>query len=119
MASEIIRIEGDLISARISGTLRLADQNAFQRQAAQLIAKGRKLRLLAVLDGFQGWEKGVDWSDVDFLVTHGNDIVKMAFVGEECWKEQLFAFVGKGLRKTEIEFFPSGRLKEAETWVRS
>jgi hypothetical protein len=43
----------------------------------------------------------------------------MGIVGDKNWKEEIFAFVGKGFRTTEIEFFPSDRLKEAESWIRA
>lgn len=50
---------------------------------------------------------------------HGNDVDKMALVGDERWKEEALLFVGKGLRSTEVEFFPSSSLKKAEEWVRA
>lgn len=118
MACEIIRVEDDVISARLSGIFRLADQKALQSIAGKVIAEGRKVRLIAILENFQGWEKGVDWSDIDFLVEHGGGVAKMAIVGDKRWKEEVFAFVGKGLRATEIEFFPSDLLKQAESWIR-
>ena len=73
----------------------------------------------SIVENFQGWEKGVDWSDVDFLLAHGNDIARMAIVGDERWKVEALAFVGKGFRTTEIEFFSPSSLKEAEGWVRA
>jgi len=119
MACEIIRIEDDLIFARVTGVMRLADQKTLQNIAGQVIARGGKVRLLAIFDGFHGWEKGVDWSDIDFLIEHGSEVAKMAIVGDKNWRVEIFAFVGKGVRTTEIEFFPSDRLKEAESWVRA
>jgi len=117
MAQEIIRIDGDVAYVKISGVMKLADQEAFQTAAMKLIARGRKVRLLATLEDFRGWEKGVDWGDIGFLMAHGNDVAKMAIVGDERWKDEVFAFVGKGLRTTEIEFFPPSSSKEAESWI--
>jgi len=119
VAYEIIRIDEAVLTIRISGVMKLADQQSLQTTGMQQIAKGRKVRLLVTLVDFQGWEKGVDWGDVGFLMEHGDDIAKMAFVGDERWKDQVFAFVGKGFRTTEIEFFPSSSMKEAESWIRS
>jgi hypothetical protein len=98
---------------------RLTDLKALQNIAGQVIARGSKVRLIAILEDFQGWEKGVDWSDIDFLVEHGNEVGKMAIVGDKNWKEEVLAFLGKGFRSTEIEFFTSDHLKEAESWVRA
>lgn len=119
MACEIIQIEDNLISARIFDIMRLVDHQALQKIAGQRISRGGKIRFLALLEGFQGWEKGVDWSDIDFLVEYGDHIVKMAIVGDAAWKEEVFAFVGKGLRTTSVEFFPLDRLEEAKSWVQS
>jgi hypothetical protein len=119
VAYEIIGIDGAVLHVRISGVMRLADQQSLQGAGMKLIAKGRKARLLVTLVDFQGWEKGVDWSDVGFLMEHGDDISKMAIVGDERWRDQIFAFVGKGFRSTEIEFFPPASMKEAERWIRA
>jgi hypothetical protein len=117
MACEIIKIEDSLVYARIRDVMRVADQKALESAAMELIGKGNKVRLIAIMENFRGWEKSEAWSDVGFMATHGNEIVKMAIVGEEKWREEAFLFVGKGLRSTEIEFFPSSSLKQAEEWA--
>lgn len=119
MTHEIIGIDGAVLSIRISGIMRLEDQHSLQTAGMELMAKGQKLRLLVALVDFQGWEKGVDWGDVGFLMSHGDDIAKMAIVGDEKWKDQVFAFVGKGFRATEVEFFPFSSMKQAESWIRT
>ncbi|NLI31834.1 MAG: STAS/SEC14 domain-containing protein [Deltaproteobacteria bacterium] len=117
MAYGITRIDDAVLHVTISGVMKLSDQQSLQTAGMELIAKGRKLRLLVTLVDFQGWEKGVDWGDVGFMIAHGDDIAKMAFVGDERWKDQVFAFVGKGFRTTEIEFFPSASMTAAESWI--
>lgn len=119
MACEILQIEDGLITAKVSGTLRLVDHQVLQGVARQVVAKTGKVKLLAFLDDFKGWEKGVDWSNIDFLIEHGSSVAKMAIVGDRSWKEDVLAFVGKGLRESEIEFFSLDRLTEAEVWVRA
>lgn len=118
MAYEIIDIDGEVMRVRIRGIMRLADQTALQSVAQNLIEQGRKPRLLVTTDNFEGWEKGEGWGDIGFLMNYGDDIAKIAIVGDERWKEQAFLFAGKGLRTTEIEFFPPSSSKEAELWVR-
>ena len=119
MACEIIKITDSIVRASIRGFMQVADQKVLESAATELIGKGKKVRLLAILDNFRGWEKSEAWGDVGFMAKHGNDIEKMAIVGDEQWKEETFLFVGKGLRSTEIEFFPSSSLKQAEEWVRT
>lgn len=119
MAHEILEMKDDIISVRYSGILRKADMTALQELALQLIRQGKKLRLLAVLENFQGWDKQEDWNDIGFMIEHGDDFAKMALVGDEKWKDDAFLFVGKGFRATDIEFFPSTALPEAERWIRN
>ncbi len=119
MAYEIIGIDGNLVRVKISGVMKLADQQSLQTAGMEQIAQGRKVRLLVTLLDFEGWERGVDWSDVGFFMAHGDDISKIAIVGDKRWKDQVFAFLGKGLRRTEIEFFPSSSSKEAENWIQA
>lgn len=118
MAFEVIGIDGDTVQIVLSGVMRLSDQQSLQVAGKQLIEEGAKLRLLIALDSFQGWEKGVDWGDIAFLMDYGNEITKMAVVGEERWKEPMYAFLGKGFRATEIEFFTPAMRRQAEQWVR-
>ncbi len=117
MACEIIKITDSVVHVRIRDVMRIADQKVLESVAMELIGKGKKVRLVAILESFKGWEKSEAWGDLGFMVKHGNDVVKMAIVGDERWKEEAFLFVGKGLRSTEVEFFPSSSLKQAEEWV--
>jgi hypothetical protein len=117
MACEIIKITDSVIYARIRDVMQLADQRMLESVALELIGKGKKVRLIAVMENFRGWEKSEAWGDVGFMAAHGDDVVKMAIVGDEQWKEETFLFVGKGLRSTEIEFFPLSSVKQAEEWV--
>jgi len=119
MSFKIIETDDDVICVRLSGLMRFADQQALQARARSLIEQGKAVRVLVYADDFQGWERTDDWSDVGFLMEHGDDIAKMAIVGDAKWKDDVFLFVGKGLRKTEIEFFTRDDHSEAERWVRA
>jgi len=119
MAFDIIKTDGPVLHIRITGVMQFADQQALNAAAKKLIARGVKPRVLVIVENFQGWEKGADWGDVSFLTDYGDDIVKMAIVGDEKWKEQVFMFTAKGLRKTAIEYFAPTALAQAEAWVRA
>jgi hypothetical protein len=102
---------------QVVGVMTLDDQAALQSAARVLIARGLKPRVLAVLDGFGGWAKGQDWGDVTFLSEHGDDIARMAIVGEERWRDDALMFVAKGLRTTGIEYFTPDHLARARQWL--
>lgn len=117
MACEIIKITDSIVHARIWDAMQPADQKLLESAAMEMIRKGNKVRLIVILENFKGWEKTEAWGDVGFMIKHGNDIVKMAIVGDERWKDETFVFVGKGLRSTKVEFFSPTALKQAEVWV--
>ena len=119
MAHEVMEIRDEVIKLRLSGLLTRADMTALQELAVRMIRQGKKPRVLAVLDSFQGWATHEDWNEIDFLAEHGDDIVRMALVGDDAWKDETCLFVAKGLRATEIEFFSPAALDEAEQWVAS
>jgi hypothetical protein len=119
MAHEIVQIEGALITVRVKGLLRVADMQAMQSLGLDLIRQGKNPRVLILAEDFQGWDPRDDWNDIGFFVEHGNDIERLAFVGDARWKDDIFLFAGKGLRKTEVEFFPTAALEEARNWLRA
>lgn len=119
MAFEIVKTDGAVLHVRIQGVMTLADHQAMQEVAKKLITQGLKPRVLVTTVDFQGWGKGADWSNVSFLSDFGDDIVRMAIVGDVKWKDQVFMFVAKGLRKTAVEYFPTGAAAQAEAWVRA
>ncbi len=119
MSHEITKIDGDLITVHIREIMRLVDQKALQDMALDFIERGFYPKVLVIVEDFEGWEKSEEWGEDDFLLEHGNEIVKISIVAEERWKERLLMYVGKGLRATEIEFFAPSSLKEAELWLRA
>ena len=119
MAVEIIDAAGKLLQIRIRGMLKKADYDRIIQIAKEAIAREGKIRALAILEGFEGWERHEEWGDVSFMMEQGQHIEKMAIVGDEKWRDDALAFTAKGFRPTAIEFFPSSRLNEARAWVSS
>jgi hypothetical protein len=102
---------------RFSGVLKRSEFGGTQTAAASAIDAGAKPRILAILENFEGWEKGADWNDLDFMLTHGNEIAKIAIVGEPRWEVQALAFAGAGFRSAPVKFFPPSQLTAARAWV--
>ncbi|MGR8941075.1 MAG: hypothetical protein ACU83V_04685 [Gammaproteobacteria bacterium] len=38
-------------------------------------------------------------------------------VGDEKWKDDVFIYIGKQMRKTAIEFFPTYQLAQVKAWL--
>ena len=107
----------DIYTLRLTGVLKQSEFTETQTTIAQAIAAGIKPRLLAILEKFEGWERGVDWNDLDFLFKHSNEIAKIAIVGDSQWEAQALAFAGAGLRKAPVHFFGSNQLDAAKKWI--
>jgi stage II sporulation SpoAA-like protein len=117
MALQIESKPGDVYVLRISGTLKRSEFAASQQDLARKIDKGSKPRVLAIVDNFEGWERGADWNDLDFLVSHAGEIARIAVVADPKWELQALAFAGAGVRKAPVKFFSTAQLSEARSWI--
>jgi hypothetical protein len=103
----------------VRGTLRKGDLERSQDQLLGEMARTGPVRLLFVLDGFDGWESGTGWNDLSFYVTHGDRIERIAIVGPERWRSETLMFAGADLRKAPVEFFHENADADARTWLSS
>ena len=118
MALKIDYEPGDICVLRISGILKQTEFAAEQSALSQKIDTGSKPRLLVILENFDGWERGADWNDLDFLISHGGEIAKIAIVAEPRWETSALAFGGAGLRGgAPVKFFPPDQLAQARAWI--
>lgn len=102
---------------RFSGILKRSEFGGTQTAAARAIDAGAKPRVLAILENFEGWERGADWNDLDFMLSHSNEIAKIAIVGEPRWEPEALAFAGAGFRSAPVKFFPSAQQAQARVWL--
>jgi hypothetical protein len=102
---------------RISGILKRSEFGAEEKALARQIDSGSNPCLLVVLENFEGWEGGADWNDLDFYISHGRKISKIAIVAERRWEPLALAFAGAGVRRTPVKFFPPNELGQARGWL--
>jgi hypothetical protein len=107
----------DICVLRISGVLKRNEFAAAQDELARKIDAGAKPRLLVIGENFEGWERGADWNDLDFLLSHGGEIAKIAVVTDPRWKVQALAFAGAGVRRAPVKLFPPKELAQARAWL--
>ena len=107
----------DIYVLRISGTLKRSEFAAEQSVLAHHIDTGSNPRLLVILENFEGWERGADWNDLDFLLSHAGKISKIAIVAEPRWETVVLAFAGTGVRRAPVKFFQPNELEQARSWL--
>ena len=101
----------------VSGLVQKSELENVQGAIAQEIARIGKVRLLFVLDQFKGWQKGQGWGDMDFYEKHGQDIERIAIVGEEKWRDDALMFALADLRKAPTRYFLPAEFEQARTWL--
>ena len=117
MAFTIIDTSGPIISARISGELAKSEVSQIQTAALDAIRRCGRISALFMLDNFHGWKQEGDWGDITFLIEHDKDIAKIAVVGEEGWRDLIYAFLAKGFRQAAVEYFLPTDLAKARAWL--
>lgn len=118
MPAEIRYEPDDIWVLQLSGLLKQSEFVAMQKSIAAKISIGHKPRILAILENFDGWERGTDWNDLDFLLSHSAEIARIAIVGERHWEVPGLAFAGAGVRRAPVKFFEPGELAQARAWLR-
>jgi hypothetical protein len=117
MAIQFAVEKGDLGVFHVSGKLGVAELEAAQKEAEEVIKKEGHLRILVVLENFAGWEKGKGWEDISFPQRNDPYIKKIAIVGDAEWRDLVYAFTGKGLREVPIEYFEVSQEEAARQWL--
>jgi hypothetical protein len=117
MAFTILEASGPIVSAKISGELGNSEVNQIQELSAEAIRRCGKISALFILENFRGWKREGSWGDITFLTEHDKDIAKIAVVGDEEWRDLIYAFLAKGFRQAAIEYFLPGDLSKARSWL--
>jgi hypothetical protein len=95
----------------------IATLAAEEEALARRIDTGSNPRLLVILENFEDWERGADWNDLDFHISHGDKISKIAIVAEPRWETPSLGFAGAGVRRAPVKFFPPNELEQAWSWL--
>ena len=117
MPITVIDATGPIVSARISGTLARSEVGQMQATALEAIQRCGKISALFILDNFKGWKREGDWGDITFMMEHDKDIARIAVVGDEEWRDLIYAFLAKGFRQAAVEYFLPADLTKARAWL--
>ncbi|MFZ4702929.1 MAG: STAS/SEC14 domain-containing protein [Candidatus Methylumidiphilus sp.] len=117
MSYQLIKEFNPINSVKLIGKLTVHDFQELQALAKLSLEHFGQFRVLVELEDFQGWSKETEWEDSPFLEEKGAGISKLAFVGDEKWKVEIFMFTGAPMRQTTIEFFPQDQFEQAQAWL--
>jgi hypothetical protein len=117
MSATIQRFDDDFWILRVRGILRKSELETCQARYASKVQPDGKAKMLILLEAFEGWERGAAWDDLEFFMTHGDTITKMAIVGDPRLEIEAMASVGAGIRETRVRYFPPQAEPEARAWL--
>ena len=118
MSAEIVDAAGGVLTVKVTGRLIHAEVCAVLKQAAEILQRHGRMRILVLSEGFQGWAPEGDWgADISFQLENDRFIVKQAIVGEKQWEELALVFAGQGLRQPPVKYFLPGDLAKARAWL--
>jgi len=106
----------NVVKVVVSGKLSVTDQVEIKNHTMNHVAKNGPVRVLVAIKDFEGWTKDEKWDDFTLQVADEN-ILKMAIVANEQFRDRALMFVGKGFRSFPIDFFPDGQLRDAHDWL--
>ena len=117
MPYQLIKNSDCVNRVKLSGKMTVRDLQEIQNLAKFNLEQFGQFRLLVELEGFQGWSKETGWEDSYFLEGNKESKSKVAIVGDEKWKDEIFMFTGKPIRQMAIEFFPQDQFGQAQAWL--
>jgi SpoIIAA-like len=117
MSMSVQQEKNNVYRLDVRGTLQKEDFLRCQEALINEMGRVGNIRLLFVLDGFDGWDEKDDWRDMTFYTKYGSSIDRIAIVGDERWRSETLMFAGADLRRAPVQFFPAASLDQARTWV--
>lgn len=106
----------DRVTIDVRGKLTKEDYDRFVPKFERLADNSGPLRLLIVLEDFQGWEPAALWEDVKFDVSHQDSFLKIAIVGKKDW-EKWGTKLSKPFFDAPMRFFEQEDIAKAKEWL--
>ncbi|QDU36625.1 hypothetical protein Mal4_09120 [Maioricimonas rarisocia] len=100
----------------LSGKLTTEDYEQFGPALDEQFASQETLRMLVLLQNFDGWSLGGLWEDLKFDARHYDDVERLAIVGEQRWHEGMATFC-RPFTSADIRYFDEADVEAARLWV--
>ncbi len=109
-------VSDKLIEVRLSGKLTREAYEAFVPATEEYIQQRGKVRMLVIMEGFQGWESGAAWEDTKFAYRHFRDIERLVMVGESQWEKWMTTFC-RPFTMAKVKYFDVSEIDQARQWI--
>lgn len=110
--------ETRLVEVTVSSKLTKEAYQAIIQSAKASINKNGKIRVLLLTLGFNGWNAGAQWGDIECEIDVLSHTERLAIVGETKWETQSFSFC-RPFTAAQIQYFEQRDLEKAREWIRS
>jgi hypothetical protein len=119
MGMAIESFSDGLMTVKVSGQLTAAQWQAGQAAAvARMSEWPAKVSVLVTAEDFRGWDRDT-WDESPYQSQFNARVDRLAIVGQPEWEALTLMFVGKGLRRMEIEYFATADVGTAREWLKS
>jgi len=118
MPYTLINQTEDYNHIRIQGLISVPDFLALQDMARTGMQSYQGVRVLIELNDFTGWSHESAWEETEFLTADQNHFMRLAFVGDARWRDDVLLFIGQPMRTEQIAFFTPDQFSEAEAWLK-
>mgnify|MGYP003587858873 CR=1 FL=1 len=117
MSVDVKKDPSGLFIVSIKGIFTDSDRKEMESSARAVIGRTRTIHVLLLADAFSGWSKKGDWGNLDFMNEYDPVMEKIAVVADEKWRDEMLMYLGAGLRRAAVSFFPSRSEDKARAWL--
>jgi hypothetical protein len=109
---------GNICVLRVGGVLsKVATDRILAIAAHELARDAQDVKVLLILNDFEGWLRGDDSGGIASSARHAAKIARIAVVGDARWEAESLAVLAADHRSREICFFPSQNEPQARAWL--
>ncbi len=108
--------DAGIVEITINGRISKAEFDDVADRIEALIAQHGKIRILEVINDFQGLEASAFWDDLKFSLRHLNDFSRCAVVSDKRWVNLWSALIQPFI-ECEVEHFDPAEIESARAWL--
>jgi hypothetical protein len=116
MIEQITTQSPNILAFKLSGTLHDDDYARFVPVIDAAVEAHGKVRIVAELVDFHGWDVHAIWDDIKFAAGHYSSIERIAIIGDRKW-EEMMATVCKPFTHATIQYFDESASDTAWSWI--